>query len=101
MRVCRTEGLVIWASKPWEWGLLVWSSKLDVDGSMVWASKPSVVYLTSLGLKTGEWQIGGHVVASRILHQCKSKSRRCHVNCFVKEKLEWICHRGYLDEFFI
>ena len=59
------KGLPIWSSKPRMDGLLVWDSKPAVDGLMGWASKPSEADLTGLSLKTGEWRIAEHVVASR------------------------------------
>jgi len=83
------DGLVVWASKPLEDGLLVWGSKPGVDGLVVWASKPSVVGLTGLGLKTVEWRIGGHMVASQSLRRGEAKSRRRQVRWINEEKLGW------------
>ena len=75
------------ASKPSDDSLLVWASKPGMDGLVVWASKPSVAGLTGLGLKTGEWRIGGHVVASQCLSQGEAKSRRRQVHWINEEKL--------------
>jgi hypothetical protein len=61
---------------------VVFASKPSEDGLMVWASKPSVPGLTGLGLRTGEWQIGGHMVASRSLRRGEA--------ILIKHWIRWI-----------
>jgi hypothetical protein len=45
--------------------------------------------LAGLGLKTGEWWIGGHMVKSRRLRRGEAEFRRHQVHWTVEEKLGW------------